>query len=98
MTNLNLFKLSEDCFLTIYDSLSNPIIIYSNKNRITIPTCVEVKEIELIEKTEFCYEDFPVKFLIDNKTFSGFLIIDKIIKKNSKHIQCSEFKIITKSQ
>ena len=28
--------------------------------------------------------------MIDNKTFSGFLTIDKIIKKNSKHIQCSE--------
>ena len=85
-----MFKLSDDRFLTIYDSLSNPIIIYSNKNKITIPTCVEVNEIELIEKTEFCYEDFPIKFMIGNKNFSGFLTIDKIIKKNSKHVQCSE--------
>ena len=76
--------------LQLADTDFGTIIIYSNKNRITIPTCVDVNEIELIEKSEFCYEDFPVKFLKGNKTFSGFLTIDKIIKKNSKHIQCIE--------
>ena len=50
--------------LQLADTDFGTIIIYSNKNRITIPTCVDVNEIELIEKSEFCYEDFPVKFLM----------------------------------
>jgi len=88
-SSLQIFKQQEESFLRIKDANSNSLIIYSRDNKIIIPTCIDVSEIEVIEKTEYCYNDIGVKFVLNEKNTTGFLTKDNILVSHSKHVACS---------
>ena len=61
----------------------NQLIINSTVQNIYIPTCQPIKEIKLIEETQNCYNDQPIKFTFNNQTRVGYLTSNLIIKDTS---------------
>jgi len=80
---------------------SNPMILYSTGQNVYIPTCQIINEIVLIEQTENCYNDIPIKFLFNNQTRYGYLTSNLIIKDTSSIKLCNlinELIILPKSK
>jgi hypothetical protein len=85
---INLYSKLDDEFFTFNDFNGNEAILYSDQSRIFIPTCVDIDHIDVVEETEKCYKDFPVKFIYHNNTINAFLTHEKIIKMTSKIVSC----------
>ena len=53
----------------------------------------------LVEKNfpdhQNCYEDFPVKFELENRNITGFLTKNEIIRSTSHIISCNKIDVIT---
>ena len=62
---------------------NKPMIIYSTGQNVYIPTCIPIQKITLIEQTENCYNDLPIKFDFINHTKYGYLTSNLIIKDTS---------------
>ena len=88
-TFINLYTKLDDEFFTFYDFTGNEAILYSDQGRIFVPKCIEIDEIDVVELTEKCYVDFPVKLNINNNTISAFLSQEKILKVTSKTTSCN---------
>ena len=71
-TFINLYTKLDDEFFTFYDFTGNEAILYSDQGRIFVPKCIEIDEIDVVELTEKCYVDFPVKLNINNNTISCY--------------------------
>ena len=84
----NLYSKLDDEFFTFNDFNGNEAVLYSDQGRIFVPSCVAVEEIDVVEKTNACYRDFPVKIRIGNRTVNAFMTNEKIIKVTSKKASC----------
>jgi len=87
---LNLFSKLEDHYTSVFDVNGNKAIIYSNYGRIFVPACVKIREIEVIETTENCYEHIPVRFRHENGTIAAFLTNDLVLRRTSKIVDCAK--------
>ena len=81
-TMINSFRSHIDTYHMIQIQ-GNQLIIYSTGQNIYIPTCQPIKEITLIEQTQNCYNDQPIKFTFNNQTRVGYLTSNLIIKDTS---------------
>jgi hypothetical protein len=81
-TMINSFRSHIDTYHMIQIQ-GNQLIIYSTGQNIYIPTCQPIKEIKLIEQTQNCYNDQPIKFTFNNQTRVGYLTSNLIIKDTS---------------
>ena len=54
---LSIFSKLEDEFFTFNDFNGNSAILYSDEGRIFVPKCIKINEINIIEKTKYCYKD-----------------------------------------
>jgi hypothetical protein len=68
-------------FFIFNDLNGNEAVLYSDQGKIFVPNCIQISKIEIIEKTETCYDDFPALIKINNKSISVFLTNDLILKQ-----------------
>jgi len=87
-TFVNLYSKLDDEFFTFYNFAGEEAILWSDQGKIFVPSCINTEEIDVIEETEKCYKDFPVKIKVNNKTVNAFLTNEKIIKVTSKICSC----------
>lgn len=81
---------SNDVFDVIEDTQGKKIIVYALNEIIFIPKCIQIKEIQPIENDGLtCYKDIKVSFLVENKTFEGYLTNNRIIRTTSPIVNCS---------
>ena len=88
ITFMNMYKKLDDEFFTFTDFNGNETVPYRDQGRIFVPNCIQITRIEIIEKTEKCYNDFPALIKINNQTISVFLTDDLILKQTGKLISC----------
>ena len=86
-----MFAKMEDKFMKFQDFYGNEAVLYSSHNTILIPSCVDLTEIEVLEKTKICHQDIPFQFNNNNRTKSAFLSTDNIIRRTSKQMSCENF-------
>ena len=89
MSLLRVFAQTHDKYVTITDSRNNDIILYSNHGSIYRPVCIQIVEIDIIEKTTYCYKDTPVQFSYNNVTVNAFLNSQGILKPTSQLQSCN---------
>ena len=53
----------ENEFFTFNDFNGNEAVLYTDKGQIFIPNCIQISKIEIIEKTEKCFNFFSVILL-----------------------------------
>jgi hypothetical protein len=93
-SQLNIYKHFNNQ-LFIINNLDNDLVIYVRNNLVYAPKCVVIKYIQVITESNFCFKDIPILFLKDNKTASGFLTSNRIIKLTSENITCNnEFRAV----
>jgi hypothetical protein len=100
INTLNLIsKIKNNFYFTIKDINNNDIILYIQSHKLYIPNCKIINEIEILE-TNLCTEDIPITIVDNNITESLYLNSEKILKKDSKMINCisDEFNIIIELQ
>ena len=85
-----MYKKLDDEFFTFTDFNGNEAVLYSDQGRIFVPNCIQITQIEIIEKTEKCYNDLPALIKINNQTISVFLTEDLILKQTGKLISCDK--------
>ena len=85
---INIYSKLDDEFFTFTDINGNEATLYSDMSRVFIPNCIEVNDIEVLEKTNRCYKDFAVIFKNKNETISAFLTNDRILRATSKEVTC----------
>ncbi len=59
-------------FFIFNDFNANEAVLYTNQGQIFVPNCIQISKIEIIEKTEGCYEDFPALIKINNHSIAVF--------------------------
>ena len=64
-------------------------IWYTTQNRILIPQCTQVEGVQITTKTNECYVDLPVTFIIKQTKMVGFLNDENIIVSQSKKSNCN---------
>ena len=77
-----------DKFFKIQDISGNELVIYSVQNKLFIPQCVDIGEIEIQETHKDCFTDLPIIWFNNGTNHTGFLTNDKIITRNSLKISC----------
>ena len=88
LASLNIFKKFENEFLRIKDANGNEIVLYTRDHMIFVPDCLPIIEVDIIDKTDYCYKDIPVIINLGNKTVNAFLKHDKLIQKTSEIVKC----------
>jgi hypothetical protein len=91
-TFLTIFSKTDDEFFTFSDFNGNEAILYSDDGKIYVPKCLDILEIDVLDNTKNCYKDFAVTFQHMNKTMSGFLTQEGIIKSTSKLVSCTNLR------
>jgi len=86
--NLQMFKHQQNKFLITKDSNQNTLILYSDGKQVFIPTCVTLRKIIVLNRTNNCYKDVPVEFELNLKKTHGFLTDELIVISQSKKIDC----------
>ena len=71
-TMINSFRSHIDTYHMIQIQ-GNQLIIYSTGQNIYIPTCQPIIEITLIDQTQNCYNDQPIRFTFNNRTRVRYL-------------------------
>ena len=89
MSLLRVFAHIHDKYVAITDSRKNDLILYSSHGSIYQPVCIDIDEIEIIEKTVYCYKDTPIQFIYNNVTVNAFLNSQGIIKPTSQLQSCN---------
>ena len=77
--------------LTIYE---HELILYNDRGRLLVPTCVKISSFELIVNTELCYEFVPVSFKYNDVLQFAFLNENGILSKTSLERDCKFDKFI----
>jgi hypothetical protein len=85
---LQLFKLLENTYFYYSDITGTKVILYSNHGSVFEPTCLEIKKIEILENTKYCYIDTPVTFKYFNQTVHAFLNSNGILIPTSSLESC----------
>ena len=85
-----MFSKTNDNFLKTYDNNNHPLIFYTNNGLTFLAKCIPVVEINVVEKTEFCYKDTPILVPRKNITINAFLSNENIIKISSSTIPCTK--------
>lgn len=88
MSVLNVIKHIPNRFTRLIDSTGQMVIVYNRNGDLIVPNCHILSEVEFIEETAQCYNDFPVRFNIQNKSVIGFLTEDNVIQEYSKLVDC----------
>lgn len=88
VTLLKAISKLEDEYMVIEDFRGNEAVVYASHGVVYIPKCQMVEEIEIITNTTNCFEDIPIRFTINNRTFPGFITTEGIVKLTSKLISC----------
>ena len=92
---IQLFSLEQDKFFKFTDLKNSELILYARNSQVFKPSCLEINQIMINEKSFKCYEDFPIEFNYtapDGKTttkINGFLSVNEIIKSVGKEIACN---------
>ena len=92
MATINIYSKLDEEFFVFTDFNGNEATLYSDKGTIFIPQCTQIYDIEVIEETTFCYKDFPVQIIHNNRTTNAFLTKEKVIKLTSKQVTCTNHK------
>ena len=86
---INSLTIKDDSFHKIPTGNDNKsLIIYIKNKKAYIATCILVNNIIPIEMDKKCYKDIPIKYSKNNITGIGFLTESKIIRTDSKIIDC----------
>jgi hypothetical protein len=72
----------------------NEFILFNDRGRLLIPTCVEIDSIKLVTQTDSCYEFVPVHFIYNGVDQFAFLDDNGILSKTSVKRNCSYDKYI----
>jgi hypothetical protein len=80
-TFMNMYKKLENEFFTFNDFNGNEALLYSDKGQIYVPNCVQINRIEVIEKTEKCYDDLSAIINANNQSITVFLTNDLVLKQ-----------------
>ena len=86
---LKILENMHDKFIQIDDSNNNKVIFYAKNYNLYLPTCTEITEIKLREKTSKCYKDIPIYVFINDTSHNLFLTSNGIIKDTSEIIDCA---------
>ena len=86
-----MLKKQQDTFDTLTTEINEYKIFYSLNGIIYIPECVKITQINVLKlKDTTCVSDIPVSFMLNNKTFIGYLSPNKIIRQTmSSKTLCS---------
>ena len=80
--------MQEKQFLRFNNNRNNEIIFYTRNGQLFRPMCVKTPHIDVVDQTNNCYKDIPVRFA--NKSKRGFLLNNDIInfinKKNEYYV------------
>ncbi len=87
ISTLKNFESSGNKFLYIMDEESREVVLYNYKSSVTIPSCVNVDQIEPVN-SRYCYKDIPVMIKLNNINTTVFLNEQKILIKTSNIIEC----------
>ena len=88
-TELKLFQRHFDEYLIIYDMYNNQVVVYNNFGELRKANCEQIKQIEVIEQTDNCFNDIPVFLTKDNQKITAFLTHNGILRKHSRTINCA---------
>ena len=80
-------KFHDDKFFRTFNN-GKEEIWYTTQNRILIPQCTQVEGVQITTKTNECYVDLPVTFIIKQTRMVGFLNDENIIVSQSKKSNC----------
>ena len=88
ISTLKNFESSKNKFLYIMDDEGREVILFNYKASVTIPSCVNVVQIEPVN-SKYCYNDIPVMIKLNNINTPVFLNEQKILVKTSSIIECN---------
>jgi len=88
MSIMNIIKHIPNRFTRLLDSTGQVVIVYNRNGDLIVPNCLNLNEVEVLEDTSKCYNDFPVRLTLNNKSVIGFLTEDNIIQEYSKIVEC----------
>ena len=75
----------------------NTMIVYASDSDLYVPHCIPISEIDIIEETDHCYHDVPIRIFYNGSTILAFLQHDGILKRHSQIVKCetihSQFKL-----
>jgi hypothetical protein len=91
-TFMNMYKKMDNEFFIFNDFNGNEAVLYTDQGQIFVPNCIQISKIEIIEKTERCYEDFPALIKINNQSIAVFLTNDLILKQTETLRSCENNK------
>jgi hypothetical protein len=91
-TIINMYKKIDNEFFIFNDFNGNEAVLYTDQGQIFVPNCIQISKIEIIEKTERCYEDFPALIKINNQSIAVFLTNDLILKHTGTLRSCENNK------
>jgi hypothetical protein len=91
-TIINMYKKIDNEFFIFNDFNGNEAVLYTDQGQIFVPNCIQISKIEIIEKTERCYEDFPALIKINNQSIAVFLTNDLILKQTGTLRSCENNK------
>ena len=69
--------------------------MFNENGKLLVCNCKEVFTIYVNKNHQNCYEDFPVKFELENRNITGFLTKNEIIRSTSHIINCNKIDVIT---
>lgn len=88
MSIMNIIKHIPNRFTRLLDSTGQVVILYNRNGDLIVPNCLNLNKVEVLEDTSKCYNDFPVRLTLNNKSVIGFLTEDNIIQEYSKIVDC----------
>jgi hypothetical protein len=91
-TFINMYKKMDNEFFILNDLNGNEAVLYTDQGQIFVPNCIQISKIEIIEKTERCYEDFPALIKINNQSIAVFLTNDLTLKQTGTLRSCENNK------
>ena len=80
--------MQEKQFLRFNNNRNNEIIFYTRNGQLFRPMCVKTPHIDVVDQTNNCYKDIPVRFANNSKR--GFLLNNDIITDSSRIVECSD--------
>ena len=78
-------NLGVDASIRFNDNRNNEIIFYTRDGQLFRPMCVKTPYVDVVDQTNNCYKDIPVRFANNSKR--GFLLSNDIITDSSRIVE-----------
>ena len=76
--------------ISVHNLQAEEITLYTSNGNVYMPKCTNVKSFTLINKTENCYEAYPVIISTNTTTITAFLTDTGILVRSSAKIDCKD--------